>query len=134
MAAVLANRASQSTFNTQGRARTTGIDRILRYEYPHIGQGASNAVLLPSLLRLNKDVAPEEQARLTTAMGAKDPAQFIESFLEQIGAPTRLRDLQVPRGDVPRLARLDIEAPAFGQGPNRISDMNELTRFLEGAW
>ena len=134
MAAVLANRGSQSTFNTRGRSRTTGVDRILRYQYPEIGQGASNAVLLPAMLRINRDLVPEEQARLAALLGAEDPADYLDRFLNGLGVATRLRDLGVPRDDLPRLARLDAEAPAFGQGANRISDAGELTRLLETAW
>ncbi|MBI4310831.1 MAG: iron-containing alcohol dehydrogenase, partial [Chloroflexi bacterium] len=55
-AALLANRASQSTYGGGGRGRTTGLDRQLRYKYKEIGQGAARAVVLLGLLRLNRDV------------------------------------------------------------------------------
>jgi hypothetical protein len=59
---------------------------------------------------------------------------LLEQFLRQLSVATRLRDLRVPREDLPVLARLDVEAPAFGQGANRIDNENELTNFLKTAW
>lgn len=121
MAAVLANRASQSTYNLTGRSRLTSLDRTLRYAYPDIGQGASNAVLLGTMMRLNRLTEPYEPA-------------FLEDFLGSLGVVTRLRDLGVPREDFQRLAEHEAAAPAFGQGANRIADTDELVRILESAW
>lgn len=121
MAAVLANRASQSTYNLTGQSRVTSLDRTLRYAYPHIGQGAANAVLLATMMRVNPLSEPLEPA-------------FVEEFLGSLGVATRLRELGVPREDFQRLAEMEAAAPAFGQGVNRIGDVGELVRVLESAW
>jgi alcohol dehydrogenase class IV len=121
MAAVLANRASQSTYNLTGRTKTTSLDRTLRYAYPDIGQGASNAVLLPTMLRLNCQTYPIEPAEL-------------ESFLHSIGAPTRLRELNIPKSDFHRLADAEAASPAFGQGATRVGHVSELVKILDMAW
>lgn len=134
MAAVVANRASQSTYNLTGRSRVTGLDRTLRYRYPHIGQGASNAVLLATNMRLNADLLAEGQAKLASLLGVTDPAAYLEELLGSLGVATRLRDLAILKEDFHRLAELESAAPAFGQGANRVSEVGDLAAVLEMAW
>jgi alcohol dehydrogenase class IV len=145
LAAFLLNRASQSTYNLTRRARTTGLERQVRYRYPQLDQGTVGAAMLATTMRLNQDLLAREQAQLAELLGVRRPgmtdrdaaeaaAQFVEGFLKSLGVPTRLRELGVRREDFRTLAEMDVREPAFGQGPNRVSDVEELVRILEMAW
>ncbi|MBI2886648.1 MAG: iron-containing alcohol dehydrogenase [Chloroflexi bacterium] len=145
MPALLANRASQSTYNIQGRNRSHGLDRAIRYTYPHIGQGTAAAVFLVTNMRLNKEVMAKGQARVAEVLGVRRPGMsdleaaetailWVEAFLRSLGVATRLRDLNVPREDLRRLAERDAVAPAFGQGLNRVTNVDELVSILEMTW
>ena len=145
LAAILCNRASQSTYNIGGRNRTTGLGYKLRYHYAHIGQGAAGAVMLATNLRINLDLMTEGMARIAdvlrirlAGMTDREAAQtlivWVESFLRSIGAATRLRDLNVPREDLRRLAEEDVRALYFGEGTGRITDPDELFKVLEMAY
>ncbi len=144
-AALLTNRASQSTYTFGGRGRNTGLARQLRYKYDHIGQGSAGAVMLLANMRFNRDVDSDVQARLAELMGVKRAGmsdtegaeaatQAIGDFLQSIGMPTRLRDMQVRKDDFQSLAEDDVAAPAFGQGSGRVTDVGEIVKILEDAW
>ncbi len=143
-AAIISNRAADAP-SGGGRGAATTLDRQIRYRYSHVGQGASNSVLLTTSMRHNREVALEGQARLADIMGvrtsgmsdaeaAEEATQAVDSFLRSIGAPSRIRDLDVPEADLEAIARDDAAQPSFGEGSRRITDAAELTRFLQEAW
>ena len=143
-AAIISNRAADAP-SGGGRGAGTTLDRQIRYRYSHVGQGASNAVLLATSMRRNREVALEGQARLADIMGvrevgmsdaeaAEEATQAVDSFLRSIGVPSRIRDLDVPEADLEAIARDDAAQPSFGEGSRRITDAAELTRFLQEAW
>ncbi len=143
-AAIISNRAADAP--SQGiRGVATTLDRQIRYRHSHVGQGASNAVLLTTAMRRNREVALEGQARLAELMGvrksgssdaeaAEEATQAVDSFLRSIGVASRIRDLDVPEADLEAIARDDAAQPSFGEASRRITDVAELTRFLQEAW
>ncbi|MBI2887983.1 MAG: iron-containing alcohol dehydrogenase [Chloroflexi bacterium] len=146
-AALLANRASQSTyaFGPRGGRSAGGLGRQLRYRYRHIGQGASGAVMLLADLRLNRDENLEAQAHVAGIMGVRKPGvsdraaaealeEAVSSFLRSVGMPTRLRDLNVPREDFTILAETSVAEPGFTQNPRGETTPTELMKVLEAAW
>ena len=143
-AAIISNRAADAP-SGGGRGAGTTLDRQIRYRYSHVGQGASNSVLLTTSMRHNREVALEGQALLADLMGvrtsgmsdaeaAEEATQAVDSFLRSIGAPSRIRDLDVPEADLEAIARDDAAQPSFGEASRRITDAAELTRFLQEAW
>jgi maleylacetate reductase len=72
-----------------------------RYGLPH---GTLNGICLPPVLRFNSAFMPDAVARFGEAAGAAgDPAGRVET-LSALAGPTRLAELGVPEGDLPRLA------------------------------
>ncbi len=72
-----------------------------RYGLPH---GTLNGICLPPVLRFNSAFMPDAVARFGEAVGAAgDPAGRVET-LSALAGPTRLAELGVPEGDLPRLA------------------------------
>ena len=93
-AAIISNRAADAP-SGGGRGAGTTLDRQIRYRYSHVGQGASNSVLLTTSMRHNREVALEGQARLADLMGvrtsgmsdaeaAEEATQAVDSFLRSI--------------------------------------------------
>lgn len=68
--------------------------------------GTLNAIFLPHVLRFNMEACPVKMDHMARAVGASTrsdlPALF-ESLTAEIGLPTRLRDLDVPREELARL-------------------------------
>jgi alcohol dehydrogenase class IV len=82
----------------------------------HIPHGLSNALVLPHVLRFNAVVAPEVYAEmaphafphLATLEGQERAAAFCEELAKlarDCGLPQSLREMNIHRNDLPRLAR-----------------------------
>jgi maleylacetate reductase len=100
-----------------------------RYGVPH---GAMNAICLPPALRFNADVAGDEIARLADAMGADDPAARTEE-LAAIALDTRLRDYDIPRGDLGELSAATAERGAAKANP-RTASVDEIRELFDFVW
>jgi alcohol dehydrogenase class IV len=144
-AALLANRASQSTYGGGGRSRSTALDRQLRYRYQHIGQGSARVAIGLGLMRLNREVDAAGQARLAEALGVQQKGmgdrkaaeaadKALVDLFTRLGVPTRLRDMGVERSDFQALAEAEVAEPGFGEEERRITDAAELVRLMEMAW
>lgn len=68
-----------------------------RYGVPH---GRLCAVLLPHVLRYNRDTVPEQYA-LLCGIVKTDIAEFCEDLLVKLGLPRHLGDVGVQAGDLP---------------------------------
>ena len=83
----------------------------------HIAHGLSNALVLPHVLRFNNSVASAIYAEIAPSLfpelsGVADPQARAEAFAEnlaglasKLGLQTRLSELGITEGDVPKLAR-----------------------------
>jgi alcohol dehydrogenase class IV len=81
------------------------------YGVPH---SLTSAITLPPVLRVQAQRDPQTVGLLAGALGA-DPAapasaaDALEALARELGLPTRLRDVEVGREEVPRIARLVAE-------------------------
>lgn len=143
VASVLANRAADAP-SGGGRGFSTTLDREIRYHHKHVGQGFSRSVIMAAQMRRNRNVLLEGQARLAGLMGARaqgmsdiDAAEAatktLVNFLESIGVPTRLRDLDIKESDLQVIAEADAAQPSFGEGSRDISEVGDLLQFLREA-
>jgi len=89
-----------------------------RYGLPH---GTLNGICLPPALRFNEQFAPEAVARFRDAVG-RDVSE-----LAALGGPTRLRELDIPEGDLPELA-----AAAAGRPGNQANPRPATPAEIEG--
>jgi maleylacetate reductase len=100
------------------------------YGHPH---GTLNGICLPAALRFNRPYAPEAIARFAKAIGGgEDPARRVEE-LAALAGPTRLRDLGVPEGDLPRLAESAAGRPGNRTNP-RPATAAEIEAMLRSVW
>ena len=107
---------------------------------PH---GVANAIILPHAMRYNLDAATPELAQigraLNTAPAASDDVsaaaaiEAVRLLVAGLGLPQRLRDANVPRASLPRLAALAAQSGAVRANPRPVSAA-EAERIFEEAW
>jgi maleylacetate reductase len=101
------------------------------YGLPH---GILNAICLPAALRFNQRLVPEAIRRFGEAIRATggDAAARVEE-LARLGEATRLRELGVPREDLPRLAAAAV-ARAGNKANPRPATAGEVEALLADVW
>jgi maleylacetate reductase len=100
-----------------------------RYGLPH---GTMNAVSLPAALRFNSIAAAGELARFGGAIDRRDPIARV-SELAALAGPSRLHAYEVPREDLPELARVIAEHPPATANP-RPAPPDAVLELLEEMW
>ena len=100
-----------------------------RYGLPH---GAMNALTLPPALRFNEPVSPDAIDRFGRALGVDDPATRVEE-LARLGGFDRLRDFDVPEGELPLVAAAAAVRPGALANPRTVSPDDALT-LLRSIW
>ena len=149
-AAFLQNRADD---DDQGRRRArdeTGssayaLATALHIRYDHVWQGESTSCVMPAVTRLT---APEDigvAARIAdgigvwkdgmTAQAAADAtADALETLYRRIGMPARIRDLDIPKTDLPLLAKDTLKNFNANPGDRPGDYTDRMLRLLEAAW
>ena len=83
--------------------------------YYHIAHGLTNALVLPHVLEFNEPEAGGLYAELASVVdpGAQASPETLVARLRELtancGLPTRLRDVDIPESDLPKLAREAIK-------------------------
>ena len=100
---------------------------------PH---GETSCVMLPHVLRFNRAVNAERQASLATAMGnpGEDAADIVQALVASLDLPGRLRDADVPRELLPRIADESMHDLWIPTNPRPITKSSEVLALLEAAW
>ena len=96
--------------------------------------GTLNAVILPSVLRFNKDHVGNKYSRIARAMGKKesiDLANEIEKLNEEIGIPSNLAEMGVTEDMIPKLVAHAITDPSNLTTPRLPSQEEWEKLFLE---
>lgn len=152
VAALLQNRASDDALrgvHVRGNEAFGGdyaLATAMHVRYPHVWQGEAGSSLRPTITRRAPTPPIEAARRVAQAldiwkdgMGAEDAqmkiADEIERIYRQVGMPTRVRDLNIPREDFPILARETVKvfnANAGVRDPEQ--QMKGAIELLEAAW
>jgi 4-hydroxybutyrate dehydrogenase len=96
--------------------------------------GTLNAVILPSVLRFNKDHVGNKYSRIARAMGKNesiDLANEIEKLNEEIGIPSNLAEMGVSEDMIPKLVAHAITDPSNLTTPRLPSQEEWEKLFLE---
>ncbi len=107
--------------------------------------GDANSVMLPHVMRFNRDVTAPQLALAAEAMGipvagrgveeaAASAAQLVAEWVEQMRLPGRLRDIGVREEQLPELARMAFANRTVQNNPKPITDMAQLEELLRLAW
>jgi len=120
-----------------------GLCHVLggRYNAPH---GVLNGIILPHAMRFNlpiagkayRELAPLLHVRISgagdTALGEK-VCQATAEFIRGLGLPPRLRDLGIPKTDLPSIAQEAMESKSVRANPRPVS-VRDALEILEAAW
>jgi alcohol dehydrogenase class IV len=99
-----------------------------RFGVPH---GESNSVILPYVVAFNAPAMPDVAADIAQALGSSEAAVGISDLGARIGAPSSLRALGLPRGDLDAAAQ---EIVAKGTHNPRPITVENIHRLLTAAW
>ena len=106
-----------------------------RYGIPH---GFANAVMLPHAMEFNRTAAREPLARVAGAFGhpggSEGAITAVRDLADRVSAPRRLRDLGVPREDLPALAEHAFLDRDVYYNPRRIESPAEIQAVYEAVW
>lgn len=103
-----------------------------------IGHGDANAVLLPAAIAFNAEAAAPPLAAAARAIGMPGDARSLVDALHtlraRLGVPTRLRDLGVPRDQLPHVSALVMHERGLHFNPRAVAHADEIERLLESVW
>ncbi|WP_246229337.1 iron-containing alcohol dehydrogenase [Sphingobacterium shayense] len=99
-----------------GPVNTAGVHAL---SYPlgsmfHLPHGLSNALLLPYVMEFSYSASPSKYAQAAIALGCKQELtdeltaragiQKVRQLIQECGIPTRLREVNIPREAIPKMA------------------------------
>ncbi len=123
IAAFLMNRAEDDGSRAVRDGAFSGnyaVSTALHVRYPHVGQGESTSVVHAAKIRLTESVDAQSARQVAEALGvwqdgmdarqaALAVADTLEALYTQIGVPTHLRQLQIPRDDLRNIANETVK-------------------------
>src|SRR5712692_9059147 len=126
----------------QAMAVHHGLCHVLggRYNAPH---GMLNAIILPHAMRFNLPVAGPAYAQLAPVFGLKAAdsprtgqavCRALTDFIRQFRLPYRLRELGIPKSDLPAVAADALQSQSVRRNPRPLRDAGDALQILEAAW
>lgn len=125
---------------------STGINRV-PYGASHgighvlgalagVPHGITSCVLLPAVLRYNREATEAAQRQLARALGDAnaDPAALLSRLITALGLPTRLRDVNVSRDQFHDIAARALQNPWVRSNPRPVGRPEQVMEILEAAW
>lgn len=127
-----------------GSGLSHAIGHVIGVKYS-VGHGYTSCVTQPYVMEFNRPASAGKQAMLARAAGmdtrgmsdetaAEAAAAVVDEFILELGMPHRLRELEIPREDLPEIARLALEDGPSRNNPVEVSSPGELLPLLERAW
>ena len=108
-----------------------GIGYVLGavFDVPH---GYTSCVMLPSVMRWNKQDNAERQALVSEAMGqpGKDAADVLDRFIRGLGLPRSLRDVRVGPEHFDAIAEQAMRTPWVPRNPRKIDTPAQVREIL----
>ncbi|MGI4812991.1 MAG: iron-containing alcohol dehydrogenase [Janthinobacterium lividum] len=100
---------------------------------PH---GDTTGLVLPAVLRWNRDASAPAQAMIARALGRDDgdAATAVSALVQRLGLPLRLRDAGVAREDLPEIARKTLHEPLLRNSRKPVTGAADIEAILELAW
>lgn len=150
VAAFLRNRAEDDGMSRLLRGRTFSgnyaISTAIHIRYPRIGQGESTSAIHSARIRTSDTIdapASEKIARALDAWrdgmdghaAALAVADRLDTLYTKLGMPTRVRQLEIPREDFPKIAADTVKnfnANAGARSPD--AQVADALRLLEAAY
>lgn len=142
-ASFLANRALDG-LSTRAFGLVSAFAHVIDTLYPDLDHGGSQSVSTSWGMRFNLEQASAGLARLAQALGiadglpekeaAKRAPDFIDEFYRGLGMPVRLREANIPREDIDRIAQDTMSTFHLHQNVRKVKDKSELVELLNQMW
>ena len=102
----------------------------------NVPHGYTSCVMLPHVLRFNAAVRRAEQGMVSEAFGrAGEPAgDVVAALVAGLGLPGRLREVNVPRDLLPRIAEESMHDRWLHTNPRPLEGPAAVLEILEAAW
>jgi maleylacetate reductase len=84
------------------------------YNLPH---AETHTVVLPHALAYNAAAAPDAMRRIAAALGSENAAQGMFDLAKSLGAPTALKDIGMPDGQIGRVIEIALQNPYWNPAP-----------------
>ncbi|NKB59355.1 MAG: iron-containing alcohol dehydrogenase [Alphaproteobacteria bacterium] len=149
-AAFLQNRAAD---DDQGRRRARdatsssayALATALHIRYDHVWQGEATSSVIPTVTRLTPPEDAERAARIAEALGvwkegmsapdaAGATADALDDLYNGVGMPTRLNQLDIPKDELPLLAKDTLKNFNANPGDRPGDYVAQMLELLEAAW
>jgi alcohol dehydrogenase class IV len=149
LAAFLQNRTEDDgsrRFRGGAFAGSYAVSTALHVRYPHIGQGEATSVVHAPKIRITENVDRASARQVAEALdlwqdtmspreAALAVADTLERLYARIGVPTQLRQLQIPRHDLPAVAAETVKNFNANAGLRSAEDqIADAIRLLEAAY
>ena len=110
-----------------------------------VGHGYTSCVTQPYVMEYNRPVSAHKQALLARCAGidtrgmsdeaaAEAAARAVDNFILSLGMPHRIRELEIPREDLPSIAELTLQDGGTRSNPIPITTIEQVMEVLEKAW
>ena len=149
IAALLQDRAEDDGFHRYRGGAFSGnyaVSTALHVRYPHVGQGESTSVVHATKIRLSEKIDAAAARQIAEALevwrdgmdarqAAVAVADRLETLYSHVGAPTRLRQLDIPRDDLRTIANETVKNFNFNPGLRSAEDqIEDALRLIEAAY
>ena len=110
-----------------------------------VGHGYTSCVTQPYVMEYNRPVSAHKQALLARSAGidthgmsdeaaAVAAARAVDDFILGLGMPHRIRELEVPREDLPAIAEQTLQDGGSRNNAITITEAGQVMEVLEKAW
>ncbi len=149
VAAFLMNRAEDDGLRRFRGGPFSGnyaVSTALHVHYPHVGQGESTSVVHASKIRISETIDTPSARQVAQALGvwhsnmdgrqaALSVADWLDDIYTRMGMPTRLRQIDIPRGDIRSIANDTVKNFNANAGIRSAADqIEDAVRLLEAAY
>lgn len=149
LAAFLQNRAEDDGFRRFRGGAFSGnyaVSTALHLRYPNVGQGEATSVVHAPAVRLADEVDLVSARQVAEGLGvwtdgmeavaaASAVADKLEAIYAQVGVPTRLRQLDIPKDGLAAIASETVKNFNFNPGQRTGEDqVAKSLKLLESAW
>jgi len=120
------------------------IGHILGVKYS-VGHGYTSCVTQPYVMEFNRPASAAKQALLARSAGidtrgmsddaaAEAAARAVDDFILGMGMPHRIRELEIPKADLPEIAKLVLTDGGTRSNPIPITSAEQVMEVLRAAF
>ena len=101
-----------------------------------VAHGHTSCVMLPSVMRFNRDAVAAPLRRIAEAFGEPqaDAADLVQGLIRNLGLPTTLREVKVEREQFDRIAASAMQSPMVLANPRPITHPDQIKQILDMAF